>query len=327
MNPKIKSILTRIDPFILIMLGLVLLASFFPVRGNYAVVADWLKNIAIFFLFFLHGAKLSRESIIAGFTSWKIHAITFAFTFILFPIIGLGVKAGFSGIVAPALLSGFLFLCLLPSTVQSSIAFTSIAGGNVPAAVCGASLSNLLGIFITPLLVGLFMGQTAQISMDSIEKIALQLFLPFILGHLSRPLIGKFIDNHKTIIGKVDRTSILLVVYTAFSASVVDGLWRKVGVLDIVELFILSSAVLAFVLYATWHVSGMFGLSREDKIVVLFCGSKKSMASGIPMASTLFPASVLGPVILPLMLFHQLQLIICAFIAQNMRNNTETPEY
>lgn len=316
------SIIKRFDPFIIIMLLLVVMASVLPVRGKSADIAAIITDIAIFLLFFLHGAKLSRSSIVAGLSNWKVHLIVFIFTFIIFPIIGLGINSMLGEIISPILLSGFLFLCLLPSTVQSSIAFTAIAGGDVASAVCSASLSNIAGIFLTPLMVGVFMGHTSGVSLDAIEKIALQLLLPFILGHFSRPLIGKFLEKHKALIGRVDRTSILLVVYTAFSASVVEGLWSKVGIIDILSLFILSALVLALVLYGTWFISGLMGLKREDRIVILFCGSKKSMASGIPMASTLFPASVLGPVILPLMLFHQLQLIVCAILAQKFKDNS-----
>ncbi|MDC7685059.1 bile acid:sodium symporter [Asticcacaulis sp. BYS171W] len=316
--------LKRLDPFILIMLGLVALASVLPVRGTAAVVADGVTDAAIMLLFFLHGAKLSRQAIIAGLSHVRLHLTVLAVTFGLFPVIGLGVQAGLSGLMSPALLSGFLFLCLLPSTVQSSIAFTAMAKGNVAAAVCSASLSNLLGIFLTPLLVGLLMngltGHADGVSMEAVQKIAMQLLLPFVLGHLSRPWLGGFIDTHKAWIGRVDRTSILLVVYTAFSASVVEGLWSKVSWLDLAGLLAICAVVLALVMGVTWKVSTMMGFSREDRIVILFCGSKKSLASGVPMASTLFPAAVLGPVILPLMLFHQLQLIVCSILASRLHS-------
>jgi sodium/bile acid cotransporter 7 len=317
---KLKNAARVIDPFIVIMLGLVVLASVLPVRGQAAVVADIVTDAAIVLLFFLHGAKLSREAIVAGFSNWRVHGVVLATTFIVFPLIGLFMQISLSGIIAPMILSGFLFLTLLPSTVQSSIAFTGIARGNVAAAVCAASLSNVLGIFLTPLMVGLFMGATSGVSMAAIEKIALQLLLPFVLGHLARPILAGFIAKHKTLVGRVDRTSILLVVYTAFSASVVEGLWSKVSAIDLISVLILCSVVLAVVLWGTWFISGRLGFAREDRVVILFCGSKKSLASGVPMASTLFPAAMLGPVILPLMLFHQIQLIVCAFIAQKMKS-------
>lgn len=316
--------LKRLDPFILIMLGLVALASVLPVRGSASVIADRVTDVAIMLLFFLHGAKLSRQAIIAGLSHVRLHLTVLAVTFVLFPLIGLVVQAGLTGLMSSALLSGFLFLCVLPSTVQSSIAFTAMAKGNVAAAVCSASLSNLLGIFLTPVLVGLLMskvtGHAAGVSPGSVEKIAVQLLLPFVLGHLSRPWLGGFIDKHKAWIGRVDRTSILLVVYTAFSASVVEGLWSKVSLFDLAGLIIVCAVVLAAVVGLTWYVSARLGFSHQDRIVILFCGSKKSLASGIPMASTLFPTAILGPVILPLMLFHQLQLIVCSILASRLHS-------
>ena len=306
----------KIDPFILLLLGTVALASFLPARGAAAPYAAMVTQAAIALLFFLHGAKLSRQAIWAGVGAWRVHAVVFASSFVLFPLIGLGVRAAGHGWLDPAIASGILFLTLLPSTVQSSIAFTSIAGGNVPAAVCSASFSNLIGIVLTPLLVALLLGGSGNgISTDAVGKIALQLLLPFIAGHLARPLIGATIDRHKALVGRVDRTSILLVVYTAFSASVIEGLWHRLGVGDLIVILLLDAMVLAIVLLATTAASRTLGFSRADEIVIVFCGSKKSLASGVPMAGALFPAAALGPVILPLMLFHQLQLMVCAVLA------------
>jgi sodium/bile acid cotransporter 7 len=323
---RIRTALAVLDPFILIMLGLVALASVLPVRGQGAVIAGYIANGLIVLLFFLHGAKLSRGAIIAGFGNIKLHAAILVTTFVVFPLIGLALHALLAGVVAAGILSGILFLCLLPSTVQSSIAFTAIARGNVAAAVCSASLSNLAGIFLTPLLVALLMRQSAGVSSDSVIKIVGQLLLPFVLGHLSRRWIAGLIARHKPLVGRIDRLSILAVVYTAFSASVVEGLWAKVDLADLAVVVLLCASILAVILWLTWFVSGKLGFTREDRVVVLFCGSKKSLASGVPMASALFPPAVLGPVILPLMLFHQIQLIVCAFLAGAMKAVTDAAE-
>jgi sodium/bile acid cotransporter 7 len=188
--------------------------------------------------------------------------------------------------------------------VQSSIAFTSIAGGNVPAAVCSASASNLVGIFLTPLLVALFMGaRGGGVSLHAVIAIALQLLAPFILGHLSRPLTARFLGQHKRVVNLVDRGSILLVVYSAFSAAVVDGLWRKLSVADLGVVLAMDAVILAAALFATTWAARLLGFSREDEIAIVFCGSKKSLASGVP-------------IIVPLMLFHQMQLMVCAVLAR-----------
>jgi len=204
--------------------------------------------------------------------------------------------------------------------VQSSIAFTSIAHGNVPAAVCAASASSLLGIFITPLLVGVLMhtnaGGAGPAPLGAIESIVLQLFVPFVAGQILRPWIGGFIDRHKKVIGLVDRGSILLVVYTAFSAAVVAGLWQQVSLRTLALLLVLCCVLLAVALVVTSQLGKRLGFSREDRITILFCGSKKSLASGVPMANVLFAGSAVGAIVLPLMLFHQVQLMVCAVLAQ-----------
>jgi sodium/bile acid cotransporter 7 len=167
--------------------------------------------------------------------------------------------------------------------------------------------------------VGLFMGAAAKgggINLHSIETIAMQLLLPFILGHLSRPLTAGFLNRYKSIVSKVDRGSILLVVYTAFSAAVVEGLWRKLSAGDIALVLVLDAVVLAIALVLTTLAARSFGFSKADEVAIVFCGSKKSLASGVPMAGALFPAAAVGPIIVPLMLFHQMQLMVCAVMAR-----------
>jgi len=312
-----------LDPFLIFLIGTVALASVLPCRGQGAVVFGWITDAAIALLFFLHGAKLSREAILAGIGHWRLHLLVAASTFVLFPALGFLLRVLGNGWIDPRnhLLDGILFLCLLPSTVQSSIAFTSIARGNVPAAVCSATLSNVAGIFVTPVLVGLFLGGLAKgghsgIDLHSIGSIAVQLLAPFILGHLSRPLTAGLLERHKTLVGRVDRGSILLVVYTAFSAAVVEGLWKKLSAGDIALVLVLDAVLLGVALVITTLASRALGFSREDEVAIVFCGSKKSLASGVPMAGVLFPPAMVGPLIVPLMLFHQMQLMVCAVLAR-----------
>jgi sodium/bile acid cotransporter 7 len=322
----IRRLLVLFEPFILMLVGTVLLASFLPPRGSGVPIFRIAADAGIVLLFFLHGAKLSREAIVAGARNWRLHLAIFAVTFGLFPLLGLGLTS--LPILDPEIAAGLLFLTLLPSTIQSSIAFTSIAGGNVAAAVCSASFSNLIGILLTPALVALLIhstagGSGAGVSLASVKTILLQLLLPFVVGHALRPAIGGWVARHKPLVSVVDRGSILLVVYTAFGAAVVEGLWQRVSVAELAILLGLCVALLAIVLMASWGAARALGLTREDAIVFLFCGSKKSLASGVPMAGVLFPAPQVGLIILPLMLFHQIQLIACAIIARRLGTRAE----
>jgi sodium/bile acid cotransporter 7 len=307
-----------IDTFTLLLLCTVALASALPCAGQTAVVLGKVTTAAIGLLFFLHGAKLSREAIVAGMTHWRLHLLVLASTFVMFPLLGLALKPLAGNVVTPELYVGILFLCTLPSTVQSSIAFTSMARGNVAAAVCSASASNFVGIFVTPLLVSTLIVQDAAggSSLDAVVTIVEQLLLPFLAGQFLRPWIGKWVDRHKPMLKIVDQGSILLVVYTAFSESVNEGLWHKLSGASLAGLVVVSCAMLAIALgVATW-TSRRLGFNREDEITIVFCGSKKSLASGVPMAKVLFAPSALGMVILPVMLFHQIQLMVCAVLAQ-----------
>lgn len=222
------------------------------------------------------------------------------------------------------LYTGFLYLCILPATVQSAIAFTSLAGGNVAAAVCSASASSLLGIFLSPLLVGLVMNMHgAEGSLEQVGKIMLQLLLPFVLGHLSRPWIGNWVSRHKKWIAKTDQSSILLVVYSAFSEAVVNGIWHKVGIGSLLFIVVVSIVLLAIVIGINVFVARKCGFNKADEITIVFCGSKKSLANGIPMANILFPTSVIGMMVLPLMIFHQIQLMVCAVLARRYKQQTD----
>jgi sodium/bile acid cotransporter 7 len=241
----------------------------------------------------------------------------FCCTFVLFPLLGWGLRPVLQPLVTPELYVGVLYLCVLPATVQSAIAFTAMARGNVAAAICSASASTLLGVFITPVLVNLMVvpGQHAGQSLQAVGRILLQLLLPFVVGHLARPLIGNWVKNNAKIVKVVDQGSILLVVYTAFSAAVVAGLWRQTPWPALLGLVVLCAVLLAVVLTCTTLLARKLGFSKEDEITIVFCGSKKSLASGVPMAQVLFPAAMAGPVLLPVMLFHQIQLMVCAQMA------------
>ena len=309
----------RPDNFTLALLGTVALASLLPCRGEAARIFDVITDAAIALLFFLHGAKLPRHAIVQGMTHWRLHLTVLASTFVLFPLLGLLLRPLGQVLLTPDLAKGVLFVCLLPSTVQSSIAFTSIAGGNVPAAVVSASMSNLIGIVLTPLLVGLLLeSHGGGVSWHGVLDIVLLLLLPFAVGHLARFRIGGFVDRHKPLLGFTDQGTILLVVYTAFSAAVVEGLWRDTPVSALLATLAACALLLALVMPTITWFARRRGFSREDEITIVFCGSKKSMASGLPMAKILFAGQLggLGALVLPLMIFHQLQLMVCAVVAR-----------
>ena len=310
----------RPDNFTLALLATVALASLLPCRGGAARIFDIITDAAIALLFFLHGAKLPRMAIVQGMTHWRLHLTVFASTFVLFPLLGLLLQPLGHALLTPELSLGVLYVCMLPSTVQSSIAFTSIAGGNVPAAVVSASMSNLIGILLTPLLVGVLLTRHGGpgASWQGVLHIMLQLLLPFVLGHLARRWIGGFVDRHKPLLGFTDQGTILLVVYSAFSAAVVGGIWRDTPTSALLCTLAFCALLLALVMPTLAWTSRRFGFRREDQITIVFCGSKKSMASGLPMAKILFAGQLggLGALVLPLMIFHQLQLMVCAVVAR-----------
>jgi len=306
------------DRFTCALIVTVALASVLPCRGATASAFNVLTDLAIALLFFLHGAKLSREAVVAGMTHWRLHLTVLASTFVLFPLLGVLLRPVLSPLVTPDLYLGVLFLCTLPSTVQSSIAFTSMARGNIPAAICAASASSLLGIFITPLLVGVLLESHGQAGMswDAVGAIVLQLLVPFVAGQVAQRWIGRWVERRRAMLSYVDQGSILLVVYTAFSAAVLQGLWKQMPLPVLGGLLVVNAVLLAIALLATRYGARLLGFKRADEITIVFCGSKKSLASGVPMAKVLFAGHPLGAIVLPIMLFHQIQLMTCAVLAR-----------
>jgi sodium/bile acid cotransporter 7 len=316
---RLRSLASRLDPFLVAILLTVGLASLLPARGAAAIAADGLTDAAVALLFFLHGARLSPAAALAGARDWRLHAIVLASTFALFPLLGAGARFLLPGLLPAPLWDGLILLTALPSTVQASIAFTSVARGNVAAALCSASASNLLGIFLTPLIAGLLLSRSgAGLSLASALGILVQLLLPFAAGQALRPWIGRFIARHGRILKIVDYGSILLIVYAAFSHGVVNGIWHQVDATQLLRLALIDATLLASVLILLAGASRLLGFSRADEIAIVFCGSKKSLASGLPMATVLF-AGHLGTIILPAMIFHQLQLMVCASLARRYR--------
>jgi sodium/bile acid cotransporter 7 len=296
-----------------------------PVHGVGAVAAGHASQGAIALLFFLHGAKLEPGTALAGARHWRLHIVVLMSTFVLFPLLGLTARAAAPNLLPPEMWIGLLLLCVLPSTVQSSIAFTSIARGNVPAALCAATASNLLGIVLTPLLAGLLLHSHGGFSAGAVGDVVMQLLLPFLAGQLARRWIGAWIARNPTLLGLVDRGSILLVVFVAFSEGMTQGIWRQVDVASLGRLLAVDTALLTAVLGLTTIASRVLGFSRQDEIAIVFCGSKKSLASGLPMATILFAGQSAALIVLPLMLFHQIQLMVCAAMARRYASRIQVP--
>lgn len=308
--------LKKIDPLILLIISAVVVAIIFPARGHFAEVFDSLTNVVIALLFYLYGARLSTQEALNGLKNWRLHLTILAFTFVLYPILGLALRP-LTLFISHDMYLGILYLTLVPSTVQSSVAFTSVAKGNIVSAIVSASASNLVGVIMTPLLVMALMGAGNGISIDSsvFVEISLLLLAPFILGQLTRKWVKDFAASKGTKI--VDRGSITMVVYAAFSKGVVDGIWGSISIWEIVFLVVLSILMVAFMLWLTRILGSKLGFPRADVIAIEFCGSKKSLATGLPMASVIFASgsTSLGLLILPLMIYHQVQLMICSWLA------------
>jgi sodium/bile acid cotransporter 7 len=310
------------DWFLCGMLLATVLAYFFPRFGASGGLmhADIVINVGVFVVFFLHGVNLSSEQVVHGLKNWKLHVMVQGFTFVVFPLIWLLCHALFGSAVPALLMLGFFYLCALPSTISSSVALTGSAGGNVPAAILNASLSSVLGIFITPWLVSLLVGQGAG-GIDlgaTLLNLCAMLLLPLVLGQLLRPLLGRFFARQKRYTSIIDKLVILLLVYSAFCNSMISGMWQQQGPEVIGMAFGGAAILLAVILFMTTRSARALNFNHADKVAAVFCASKKSLAAGVPMAALIFGANPgLGLILLPIMIYHPLQLIVCSVMAEH----------
>lgn len=298
----------------------VLLAWVFPGPGGEGgwMHPDVLNKIAVGMIFYLNGAGLSFPAMRSGALHWRLHLVVQLATFALFPLIGWALYVAGAGVFPAALVLGFFYLCALPSTVSSSVAMTSAARGNVPAAVFNATLASLLGVFLTPLWIGLALGSgvAGGSAGGVIVDLLIWLILPLVIGQLTRPLVGGFVKRHQKGVHLVDRGAILLIIYTSFCDSVQRGVWHGQGLLSLGLTLVVSVLLFTVVFWVVTAVCRRMKFSTEDRIAAVFCGSKKSLAAGVPMAQLIFIGDArLGLILLPLMIYHSMQLVICGVLA------------
>lgn len=323
MQAHLKRVVT--DWFLCGMFLATFLAWLFPHFGasGGSMHAEYVINIGVFVVFFLHGINLSSEQIRHGLKNWRLHLMVQGFTFVVFPLLWWLGNSVLGSHVPALLMLGFLYLCALPSTISSSVALTGSAGGNVPAAILNASLSSVLGIFLTPWLVSLVVGNGSD-GIDlgaTLLDLCAMLLLPLVLGQLLRPWLGRFFARHKRYTNVMDKVVILLLVYAAFCNSMISGLWQQQGGSVLLTAVLGSALLLALILWLTTRSARLLRFSPADEIAAVFCASKKSLAAGAPMAALIFGAHPgLGLILLPIMIYHPLQLIVCSIMAEHYAN-------
>lgn len=315
-----------VDPLVMMIVAVFVLGLLAPATGGAATVLDRVSTVAVVLLFFLYGARMSTSEVWDGLRNWRLQGGMLVATYLVFPVLGLAVQLLPEAVLPGQLQTGLLYLALLPSTIQSSVVFTSIARGNVAGAICGATVSNVLGIVLTPLLVALIMSRAGGPAGGSAVGTLLQLLAPFVLGQLVQPKIGDWVRAHKPLTLVTDRGTILLVAYSSVSEAQVSGVWDGLTWVVLVALVVVCALMLAVMLSLTWTGGRWLGLDRPDRIALLMCGSKKSLATGLPMAAVLFGPVAAAGVALPVIVFHQLQLATCAVLARRLAAGESEPQ-
>lgn len=307
------------DPMLRILVGAIVLAFVLPVKGAARDAAGTVSDVAIFVLFLLNGMRVSRADMIAGFGNWRFFLPLIAFVFGAMAVFGLAADMLAEMLLPPVLATGFLYLGVLPSTVQSATSYSTLGGGNVALSVIAAATLNIIGVFISvPLFLALGGSGEGAVGGATIAKILLLLILPFALGQLVQTRTTRFIAAHRNKIVWMDRLIIGLAVYVALSGAVVQGIGHKVSAGDWLAILALALALLAAAHGGAWAASGLLRLHRAERVSFLFAGAQKSAALGVPLAAVLFPPATAGFVVVPLLLYHLLQLVLAAPLSSRL---------
>lgn len=322
-STKVHNLKLKIDGFVVAILIVIALAYVFPGLGreDSAVPLDTIGSIGVSLIFFFYGLKLSREKIVSGLKNWKLHIAVQSCTFLLFPLITLSIYPFIHTEHELLIWLAFLFLAALPSTVSSSVVMVSMAKGNVPAAIFNASISGLIGIVVTPLWMGIFLQRTSQdFSLDEIYlKLAVEILAPVLLGILLQRHLGKFAQQFSRQLSLFDRSVILLIIYKSFAESFDQKVFSSVRLFDLASITVLVLLLFYLVYYLSGYLARRLGFSREDRITTQFCGTKKSLVHGTVFSKILFQnGAATGIMLLPLMIFHAIQLFIISIIASRL---------
>jgi len=310
---------STIDPLVRLLLLAILLASVLPVRGLAQEIAQQVSNAAIFVLFLLNGLRLPRAEVLRGVGHWRLLLPLVLWSFGAMALAGFGLWKLTDGWLQPVVALGFLYLGTLPSTVQSATAYSSLAGGNIAVSVVAAALLNIAGVFVTaPLFALLGGGEAVSLGYDGLIKIATILLLPFFLGQVLQNRFGHLTRDYRTLATWMDRISIAIAIYVAFSAAVVQGIWSLIEPGDWLGLLAGVAVFLAFGFGGAWILARGLGLARPDAISMLFAGGQKSIAMGAPLAAILFSPADAGLILLPVLIYHLVQLILSAPLAKRL---------
>lgn len=310
----------KLDPLITGILTALIAGILIPTNESFRTGASIVADVAVFCVFLVYGMRLPTREVWNGMKNIRMQSMVLAATYVIFPLLGWGLSTAAEPIIGPHLALGVLYLSLLPSTVQSSVTFTSIARGDVAGAVCAATISNLLGMVLTPVLV-LFALNIDGAQAGSITTVLMKLLLPFVVGQILQIWVGEWMRTHKKATILVDRGAIVTVVFSATVDATAQGAWTTVTGWGLALLIGVLAVLLALMLGLTWGLSRRMPI--EERIVVLMCGSKKSLATGLPMAKAMFSPAVIGTVAVPVIIFHQIQLMVCALLARKLAKRPE----
>ncbi|WP_237340605.1 bile acid:sodium symporter family protein [Wenyingzhuangia fucanilytica] len=313
----------KIDKFILSLFLAIMVAFLFPKGAGILHLKD-ITEIGIGLIFFFYGLKLSFKEVAQGLKNYKLHILTQLSTFLIFPVLLLLLKPFFSHLVGDSFWIGLFFLAALPSSVSSSVVMVSLAKGNVPSAIFNASISGLIGVFVTPIWIGMFVSQSGGMSLtDVFLKLIIQILLPLTLGLLLNSKIGHIAKKNSVKIAFFDKTIIVLIVYSSFSASLLAHMFKDISWLDLIYLFIIVFCLFWVLMGVVYFIANKLKLSVADRITAMFCGSKKSLVHGSAMVNIIFGNSISASLyLLPVMLYHITQIVILAVVANRLGKRT-----
>ncbi|GLC66844.1 hypothetical protein PLESTF_000482200 [Pleodorina starrii] len=254
-------------------------------------------------------------------------------------ILGLGFAIGFAaavpnfGSMNPDLVNGLVVAMTMPTTISTNVVFTKQSGGNEAAALVNAVIGNIIGIFVSPGWLYLYLGKSGQAPYANvIRQLAVTIIAPLIVGQVVQYVFPDHVKKaqEKINFGKVGNLMIILLVWNTFcdtfhrDISLDAKSWVPMLFLEIGLFLTFSAMCLALATFVP--LKNIFRFDKSDAVAVVMCGSTKTLALGMPLITVLYGKHAhVGVISLPLIIYHASQCLIGSLYIKRLKQWVKGP--
>ena len=313
------------NTFTLWLLGAVLLAILYPGPGSKGgfLLPEFTTKLGVWVIFFLQGLGLPTSELATGYRPKRLHAFVISWNYLLFPLVTGLVLIPLSLILPVELRLGFWLLAIVPTTVSSAVVFSTVSGGDTSNAIFSTVFSNLLSVILVPAVAVAYLAAETEAEIPLallVTRLFILIILPLIIGQVIR----KCLPVQAAAVAKKTKSLgnwiILLIVHCAFAGSVSAGILDGLGGAGAIAAVIGSTVLLLLVVSGlVWWSAALLKPTRGQRITAFFCASQKSLATGLPLATSILASAPgvvdMATLLIPLMCYHPAQLILAGILS------------